>query len=96
MEKTVPQDIPSVNKILLELKNETQIHEAYLKKIIHKEIEFIRTDVKRGRLNKSQDELLIEIKDKVLIKSSSKLVNIINGTGIVLHGFGRAPLNQKA
>ena len=52
MEKTVPQDIPSVNKVLLELKNETQIHEEYLKKIIHKEIEFIRTDVKRGCLNK--------------------------------------------
>ena len=97
MEKTVPQDIPSVNKVLLELKNETQIHEEYLKKIIHKEIEFIRTDVKRGRLNKTQDELLIEIKGKVLIKSSSRIVNIINGTGIVLHtGFGRAPFKSES
>ena len=42
MEKTVPQDIPSVYRIILELKNDINLHEAYLKRIIHKELEIIR------------------------------------------------------
>ena len=97
MEKTFPKDIPSVNKIMLQLKNATNIHQAYLKRIVQKEIETIRKDVKNGCLSRSSDELLLDIKKKVLSKSSSKLLNIINGTGIVLHtGFGRAPYRSKS
>ena len=48
-------------------------------------------------INKSKDELLTDIKQKVLNKSSSKLLNVINGTGIVLHtGFGRAPYKSES
>ena len=97
MEKTVPQDIPSVNRIILELKNDINLHEAYLKRIIHKELEIIRENIKKGYLNKSGKELLIDIKRKVLERSNSNLLNIINGTGIVLHtGFGRAPFNSAS
>ena len=97
MEKTNFKDIPSVNKILLKLKNDTNIHRAYLKKIIQNEIETVREDVKNGYLIKSPDELILDIKNKVLIRSSSKLLNIINGTGIVLHtGFGRAPYRSES
>ena len=36
------------------------------------------------------------IQSDIYKKMSSSLVNIINGTGIVLHtGFGRAPFNAK-
>ena len=97
MGKTFPKDIPSVNKVMLQLKNNINLHQTYLKKIIQKEIEIIRKDVKNGYLNKSKDELLIDIKQKVLNKSSSKLINLINGTGIVLHtGFGRAPYRSES
>ena len=53
MEKTFPKDIPSVNKVMLQLRNATNIHQAYLKKIIQKEIEAVRKDVKNGFLNQS-------------------------------------------
>ena len=36
MEKTFPKDIPSVNKVMLQLKNNINIHQTYLKKIIQK------------------------------------------------------------
>ena len=64
MEKTFPKDIPSVNKVMLQLRNATNIHQTYLKKIIQKEIEAVRKDVKNGFLNQSPDELLIDIKKK--------------------------------
>ena len=97
MEKTSPKDIPSVNRVILELKEDIEIHEAYLKKIIQKEIEGVRKKIKNGELNKSSADLLKEIKHKVLARSSPKMVNLINGTGIVLHtGFGRAPFRSKS
>ena len=97
MEKTFPKDIPSVNKVMLQLENDLNIHRAYLKKIIQNEIETIRKDVKNGYINKSTNDLLIDIKQKVLCKCSSKLLNVINGTGIVLHtGFGRAPYKSES
>ena len=55
-----------------------------------------RRKIKKGELNKSSEAILDEIKYKVLAKASLNLVNVINGTGIVLHtGFGRAPFNSK-
>ena len=66
MEKTFPKDIPSVNKVMLQIKNDVIIHQTYLRKIIRKEIETVRKDVKNGYINKSADELLIDIKQKVL------------------------------
>ena len=33
MEKTSPKDIPSVNKVIIEIKKDSKIHESYLKKL---------------------------------------------------------------
>ncbi len=97
MEKIVPKDIPSVNKVILELKKDIEIHESYLKKMIQKEIEEVRGKIRNGEINKSSASLLDEIKNKVLARSSINMVNVINGTGIVLHtGFGRAPFRFKS
>ena len=42
------------------------------------------------------DKLFTQIVNKVKIKSSHRLINLINGTGIVLHtGFGRAPFKSR-
>tara|TARA_Y100001980_G_C14553260_1_gene338354 strand:- start:1893 stop:3260 length:1368 start_codon:yes stop_codon:yes gene_type:complete len=96
MEKTSPKDIPSVNRVIMEIKKDSKIHESYLKKIIQDEIEVYRKKIKNGELNKSSLIILNEIKYKILSRSSHNLVNVINGTGIVLHtGFGRAPFNVK-
>ena len=96
MEKTAPKDIPSVNKVIIEIKKDSKVHESYLKKIIQDELESYRRKIKKGELNKSSEVILDEIKYKVLAKVSLNLVNVINGTGIVLHtGFGRAPFTSK-
>ena len=96
MDKIALRDIPSVNKVILEIEKDSRIHESYLKKIIQEEIELFRERIKNGEINNSSIIILDEIKNKVLARSSLKLVNIINGTGIVLHtGFGRAPFNSK-
>ena len=96
MKKTLLKDLPSVNKVILEIKKYSEIHESYLKKIIQKEIEAFRDKIKNGDLNKSSLSIIDEIKHQVLAKSSTKLVNVINGTGIVLHtGFGRAPFTSQ-
>ena len=97
MDKIALRDIPSVNKVILEIEKDSRIHESYLKKIIQEEIELFRERIKNGEINNSSIIILDEIKNKVLARSSLKLVNIINGTGIVLHtGFGRAPFNSKS
>ncbi len=96
MEKTAPRDIPSVNKVILEIKQDAKIHESYLKKIVQDEIDIYREKIKKGLINKSSSALLDQIKYKVLSRASINLVNVINGTGIVLHtGFGRAPFSSK-
>ena len=97
MEKTNFRDIPSVNRVILDIKKESKIHESYLKKIIQDEIEIYRIKIKDGLIKKSSSALLDEIKCKVLNRASINLINVINGTGIVLHtGFGRAPFNSKS
>ena len=97
MEKTAPRDIPSVNRVILEIKKDSKIHESYLKRIIQNEIEIYRKKIKDGSIKKTSSALLDEIKNRVLKRASINLVNVINGTGIVLHtGFGRAPFNSKS
>ena len=96
MEKSAPRDIPSVHKVILEIKKDSKIHESYLKKIVQDEIDIYREKIKNGLINKSSSALLDQIKYKVLTRASINLVNVINGTGIVLHtGFGRAPFSSK-
>ena len=97
MKKTIFKDIPSVNKVLLEVKKNLNIHESYLKLLIYEEINIIKEQIKNGLLEKSSKELFMRIKKVVSSRSKPNLVNIINGTGIILHtGFGRAPFNSDS
>jgi len=90
------KDLPSVHQVLLEVSSDIEIHEDYLKFIINKVLNQLRGAIKTGSIQKTKDELFKQIVTKVWIESASRLVNVINGTGIVLHtGFGRAPFDGK-
>ena len=94
--KTTLKDCPSVHQVLLELNGNILLHQDYIKYIINSELTKIRANIRKGKLSKTKGELLIHIASQVLLQSAPKLVNIINGTGIVLHtGFGRAPFRGK-
>ena len=90
------KDLPSVHQVLLEVNSDIEIHEDYLKFIINKVLNQLRGAIKTGLIQKTKDELFKQIVTKVWIESAPRLVNVINGTGIVLHtGFGRAPFDGK-
>ena len=90
------KDLPSVHQVLLEVNSDIEIHEDYLKFIINKVLNQLRGAIKTGSIQKTKDELFKKIVTKVWIESAPRLVNVINGTGIVLHtGFGRAPFDGK-
>ncbi|MBT7519142.1 MAG: L-seryl-tRNA(Sec) selenium transferase, partial [Candidatus Marinimicrobia bacterium] len=94
--KTTLKDCPSVHQVLLELNGNILLHEDYIKYIINSELSKIRANIRKGKLSKTKWELLSHIASQVLLQSAPKLVNVINGTGIVLHtGFGRAPFRGK-
>ena len=94
--KTTLKDCPSVHKVLLELNGNILLHEDYIKYIINSELTKIRANIRKGELSKTKGELLSHIASQVLLQSAPQLVNVINGTGIVLHtGFGRAPFRGK-
>ena len=94
--KTTLKDCPSVHQVLLELNGNILLHEDYIKYIINSELTKIRANIRKGKLSKTKGELLSYIASQVLLQSAPKLVNVINGTGIVLHtGFGRAPFRGK-
>ena len=90
------KDLPSVHQVLLEVSSDIEIHEDYLKFIINKVLNQLRGAIKTGSIQKTKDELFKQIVTKVWFESAPRLVNVINGTGIVLHtGFGRAPFDGK-
>ena len=94
--KTTLKDCPSVHQVLLELNGNILLHENYIKYIINSELTKIRANIRKGELSNTKGELLSHIASQVLLQSAPKLVNVINGTGIVLHtGFGRAPFRGK-
>ena len=94
--KTTLKDCPSVHQVLLELNGNILLHEDYIKYIINSELTKIRANIRQGKLSKTKGELLSHIASQVLLQSAPQLVNVINGTGIVLHtGFGRAPFRGK-
>ena len=94
--KTTLKDCPSVHQVLLELNGNILLHEDYIKYIINSELTKIRANIRKGKLSKTKGELLSHIAFQVLLQSAPQLVNVINGTGIVLHtGFGRAPFRGK-
>ena len=88
------KSLPSVSLIMKKVAGQFNIHEKYLKLLINKELELFRNQIISEDLSINKDEIIDAIIAKVGDKVSSSLVNIINGTGIVLHtGFGRAPFN---
>ncbi len=96
MKKTNLKDLPSVNKVLIELNDSVSVHDDFLKTLINRVINQYRNKIKNNELSMSPSELLSNITKMVIKDSSLSLVNIINGTGIVLHtGFGRAPFDSK-
>ena len=96
MKKTKLKDLPSVNKVLLYLNKSISLHEDYLKNLINEELIKCRVEIKNNKISMTTDELFTQIVNKVKIKSSHRLINLINGTGIVLHtGFGRAPFKSR-
>ena len=96
MKKTNLKDLPSVNKVLIELYDSVPVHDDFLKTLINRAINQYRNKIKNNELSMSPSELLSNITEMVIKDSSRSLVNIINGTGIVLHtGFGRAPFDSK-
>ena len=96
MKKTNLKDLPSVNKVLIEINGSVSVHDEFLKTLINRAINQYRNKIKNNELSMSPPELLSNITEMVIKDSSRSLVNIINGTGIVLHtGFGRAPFDSK-
>ena len=96
MKKTNLKDLPSVNKVLIALNDSVSVHDDFLKTLINRAINQYRNKIKNNELSMSPSELLSNITEVVIKDSSRSLVNIINGTGIVLHtGFGRAPFDSK-
>ena len=96
MKKSNLKDLPSVNKVLIEINGSVSVHDEFLKTLINRAINQYRKKIKNNELSMSPSELLSNITEMVIKDSSRSLVNIINGTGIVLHtGFGRAPFDSK-
>jgi len=96
MKKTTLKDCPSVHQVILEVNSITDINEDYIKSIVNNELDKIRQEIKAGSLTKTKEELTDRLVTQTILQSSTKLINVINGTGIVLHtGFGRAPFRGK-
>ena len=55
MKKTIFKDIPSVNKVLLEVKKNISLHDRYLKFLIYEEIDIIKEEIREiSRINNLQ------------------------------------------
>ncbi len=88
------KSLPSVSLILKKAGSKLNIHENYLKLLIKNELKFYRNQIISKDLSIDKDTVIDTIITKINNKVSSSLVNIVNGTGIVLHtGFGRAPFD---
>ena len=90
------KSLPSVSLILEKIKGELNFHENYLKLLINRELGSLRHQVISNDVSFDKDKVIDIIITKVKDNVSFSLVNIINGTGIVLHtGFGRAPFDGE-
>ena len=82
------KSLPSVSLIIEKAKGQLNIHENYLKLLINKELDHFRNNIISKDLKIEKDQIIDSIISNISYKASSSLVNIINGTGIVLHtGF---------
>ena len=96
MHNTTFKDLPSVNQVMYHLNDLVSLNNDYIKYLIQSELELLRAEITKNSLSKSRTQILEHLIEKILIRTTPKLVNLINGTGIVLHtGFGRAPFEAK-
>tara|TARA_Y100000590_G_scaffold64405_1_gene69230 strand:- start:758 stop:2128 length:1371 start_codon:yes stop_codon:yes gene_type:complete len=94
--KLTLRDLPSVHQVLGSVVDDSEVHEDYLKQIINKILNEYRLKIKNELIKGSKKKLFEKIISKVNTESKPNLLNIINGTGIILHtGFGRAPFDSK-
>ena len=90
------QRLPSVSKVLLEVRKSIALHDKYIKEVIKSELRGYRRKAKAGKLDIKRNEITAAILDELDSLDQSSIKNIINGTGVVLHtGFGRAPISKK-
>ena len=90
MQNTTFKDLPSVNQVMHRLSDFVSLDTNYIKHLIQSELELLRAEITKNKLSKSRAQILEYLIQKVLMRTSPNLVNLINGTGIVLHtGFGR-------
>jgi len=90
------QQLPSVSKVLLEIRESIALHDNYIKEVIKSELRDYRRKAKAGKLDINRSEITSAILDELNSLDQSSITNIINGTGVVLHtGFGRAPISKK-
>ena len=88
--------LPSVSLILEKIKGKLNFHENYLKLLINRELDLLRHKIISEDMAIDKEKAIDIVTTKVKDKASFSLLNIINGTGIVLHtGFGRAPFNGE-
>ncbi|MBH50101.1 MAG: L-seryl-tRNA(Sec) selenium transferase [Candidatus Marinimicrobia bacterium] len=88
--------LPSVSKVLHEVKHLTDINKRVLTVWIKQELSKLRIKAKNSKLEFDRKKIIHQIVLMVIKKSEGSLKPVINGTGIVLHtGLGRAPLHQR-
>lgn len=89
--------LPSVSKVLHEIKNSKLYNKDYITYFIKSELECFRRAAKKGELEKNRTQIIDYIKTKIEELMNNNMQTVINGTGIVLHtGLGRAPINETS
>ena len=58
---TTLYDLPSMNEVLVCLKNNTSLHHSYLKYLIKKEFEKLRLKIKNNQISSTREEILEKI-----------------------------------
>ncbi len=94
--------IPSVNDLLDNLKDQSEvIDQKYLKIIIDDIISEIKANPRKSGIEKKDrsgltNDILDEVKKRIDQVSSPPLRHVINATGVILHtGLGRAPMARE-
>ena len=96
--KDALRDIPQVDRILQNEEIEKfipLISRGIVLKIVRKEIELFRENIKKGK-NTEKEDLITSIIEKCGAKRLERLQRVINGTGVVIHtNLGRSPISKE-
>lgn len=90
------REIPSVNALLDTLEwEDIDLPRDYVVHIIRQELASIRKLAADGDVPLEKEEIVDRVQSEVTRKNRPGLINVINGTGIILHtGLGRAPFSS--